>query len=66
MITRTEFLEVAGLGLDLQFTVIEDVNNKMEIVEGVKVVLLNGINIVNIISDDFKAELVEQYYKAIS
>ena len=66
MITRTEFLEVKGLELDVQFTVIEDINNKMEIVERVKIVLHKGINIVNIISEDFKEELVEEYYKVIS
>ena len=66
MITRTEFLEAKGLELDVQFTVIEDVSNNMEIVERVKIVLHKGINIVDIISEDFKEELVEEYYKVIS
>jgi len=66
MITRTEFLKVNNLDLDVQFTVIEDVNNNMEIVERVKIVLHKGINIVDIISEDFKEELIEEYYKVIS
>ena len=66
MTTRTECLEVEGLVLDVQFTVFEDVNVKMELIEGVRIVLLNGTNIVNIVSEDFKEKLIELYYKSVS
>ena len=66
MIIRTEFLAFDNIEVDAQFTVIEDVDNKMEIVESVKIVLHQGINIVDFISDDFKEKLIEEYYKAIS
>ena len=66
MIIRTEFLSFDNIEVDAQFAVIEDVDNKMEIVESVKIVLHQGINIVDFISDDFKEKLIEEYYKAIS
>ena len=66
MITRTECLEVEGLVLDVQFTVLEDVNVKMELIDGVRIILLNGTNIVNIVSEDFKEKLIELYYKSVS
>ena len=50
----------------VQFTVLEDVNVKMELIDGVRIILLNGTNIVNIVSEDFKEKLIELYYKSVS
>lgn len=62
---RAECIKIKGLVLDCQFYVVEDFVNNMEEVQHLQHAYLNGVDIANVITEEFTEELISEYYKTL-
>jgi len=62
---RAECIKIKDLVLDCQFYVVEDFVNNMEEVQHLQRAYLNGVDISHVITEEFKEELINEYYKTL-